>query len=105
MQMQANNEQLQDSAHQLVLFVSGGAPRSLRARSNLQGTLDRLGIDGEQVEVVDLLENPRAGIQYSVFAAPALLRNEPGSEPQLLYGDLADTTRLEQFLSDLAARD
>ncbi|PZA00522.1 hypothetical protein A6K26_003760 [Gammaproteobacteria bacterium 2W06] len=85
----------------LILFVTGDAPRSRRARANLASMLERLGRSDLSPQEIDLLDQPQAGLSYAVFATPSLLKREPGRDGALLYGDLSDSDRLERFLADL----
>ncbi len=85
----------------LILFVTGDAPRSRRARANLSNMLERLGRSDLTPREVDLLDQPQAGLSYSVFATPSLLKADQQSDGALLYGDLSDEQRLERFLADL----
>ncbi len=87
----------------LTLFVTGNAPRSLRARANLARMLERIGRSDLQPLEVDLLEQPEEGIAQSVFATPSLLKTNETGEVSMLYGDLSDEDVLRRFLSDLEA--
>lgn len=93
----------ESSFPQLMLFVTGGAPRSHRARANLSRALDELGLSDIEPLEVDLLEQPEQTITYSVFATPALLRVDEDGGVHVLYGDLTNETTLRNFLGDLAA--
>lgn len=83
----------------LILFVTGDAPRSRRARDNLARALDGLGTTARPREI-DLVEQPQACIRYGIFATPALLRVDDGGAPSVLYGDLSEEQRLRRFLAD-----
>ncbi|PPK51648.1 circadian clock KaiB family protein [Marinobacter persicus] len=85
----------------LLLFVTGTAPRSQRARVNLARMLEQVGRDDIQPHEIDLLEKPKEGVKHSVFATPALMKVGQGGDVSVLYGDLSETDRLQQFLSDL----
>jgi len=89
------------SDHQLLLFATGDAPRSQRARANLANALERVGLQGLEPEEVDLLQQSELAFQYGVFATPALALVTPKGRQQLLYGDLADEDRLFGFLAAL----
>ena len=86
----------------LMLFVTGNAPRSVRARKNLAAALDSLGLDSVEAMEIDLLARPEKTVAYSVFATPALLRMDEGGQMQVLYGDLSEDTKLREFLRDVA---
>lgn len=89
-----------ERAH-LILFVTGNAPRSRRARDNLARALEGLGTTARAHEI-DLIEQPQECIRYGIFATPALLRIDDGDgEPaSVLYGDLSEEQRLRRFLDD-----
>lgn len=85
-------------ASDLILFVTGDAPRSRRARANLRRILQDLGSDSAPREI-DLVEQPEQGLRYGIFASPALLRMDQ-SRPVILYGDLSEDSRLRHFLGN-----
>jgi len=84
----------------LILFHTGNAPRSRRARDNLAQALERLGLKSDVRDEVDLIVQPEQGVQYGVFATPALVRLVEGDPAAVLYGDLSDAPSLERFLTD-----
>lgn len=83
----------------LMLFVTGSAPRSQRARANVALMLDKLNCQDLQPFEIDLLEQPEQGIKHSVFATPSLLKVSTTGEVSMLYGDLSEEDRLSRFLS------
>ncbi|MDR9425152.1 MAG: circadian clock KaiB family protein [Marinobacter sp.] len=87
----------------LMLFVTGSAPRSQRARANITHMLECLNCQNIRPYEIDLLEQPEQGIKHSVFATPSLLKVSPTGEVSVLYGDLSEEDRLRRFLSDLNA--
>lgn len=86
----------------LILLVTGRAPRSQRARSNLAEALSTMGLERLQPMEIDLLEKPSETITYSVFATPALLRTNEDGDVSVIYGDLSEPEVLRGFLADLA---
>jgi circadian clock protein KaiB len=86
----------------LVLFVTGDAPRSRRARDNLARGLEAVGCGRDIVDEIDLIHSPSRAIEAGIFATPALLRAGADEQPAVLYGDLSDEARLQRFLADLA---
>lgn len=84
----------------LILFVTGDAPRTRRARRNLAAALSEAGLDGWPREI-DLLEEPRQALDFGMFATPALLRTGEQRPRAVLYGDLSDEATLSQFLGEL----
>jgi len=95
-------EQNEIGVPKLILFVTGDAPRSRRARENLTRALKAIGLSDLQPMEVDLLSEPQETITYSVFATPALLRTNDRGEVSVLYGDLADAPKLRDFVRDLS---
>jgi len=95
----------ESSVPRLILFVTGNAPRSRRARSNLASALNSLGHDSDAALEIDLLAQPEQTVAYSLFATPALLRTDDESgEIAVLYGDLSNDSKLLEFLRDLPNR-
>lgn len=84
----------------LVLLVTGAAPRSQRARGNLERALEAVGHADAHVEELDLLVHPDVALSYRVFATPALLWAEGDEARAVLYGDLSDRGALMGFLED-----
>jgi len=82
----------------LTLFVTGDAPRSRRARANLETALTTAGQSGAAVTEVDLLVEPQPALDHGIFATPALMLSTPGGETSVMYGDLSDAGRLRRFL-------
>ncbi|MBS3805505.1 MAG: hypothetical protein KGY54_13215 [Oleiphilaceae bacterium] len=91
----------ESSMPELMLFVTGTAPRSQRARANIARMLEHIHRTDIQPLEIDLLKQPEQGIKHSVFATPSLLRVSPTGEVSVLYGDLSEEDRLHRFLSDL----
>lgn len=90
------------AAERLILFVTGDAPRSRRARRNLTAALEALGVQTVAAQEIDLTAEPEQTLAYGVFATPALLKEGQGQGADVLYGDLSDRQALEQFLADFA---
>jgi circadian clock protein KaiB len=86
----------------LVLFVTGDAPRSARARGNLERALEGLDRESLVVEEVDLIQQPQRALDYGVFATPALALVTTEGAQQFLYGDLSDEASLHRFLEPVA---
>lgn len=84
---------------QLILFTTGDAPRSRRARANLADALRRCGRDPAATQEIDLVRNPAQTFAYGIFATPALLRVSDDAGPEVLYGDLSEPQALERFLA------
>jgi circadian clock protein KaiB len=82
----------EDVCH-LRLYVAGQSPKSLKALSNLQ-RLCAERLEGRyEIEVVDLVKNPRLAAGDEIIAIPTLVRRLP--EPmRKIIGDLSDAERV-----------
>lgn len=77
---------------QLRLYVAGQTPKSLAAFANLKRICDEY-LEGEfEIEVIDLLENPRLAKDDQIVAIPTLVRKLPVPIRKIV-GDLSDTER------------
>lgn len=101
--MNRSNQPVESSVPTLMLFVTGDAPRSVRAQANLAAALKKLGCESLTPLEIDLLEQPEQSVSYSVFATPALLRTKRDGKITTIYGDLSDESKLLDFLKPLAA--
>lgn len=87
--------------HRLILFVTGDAPRSQRARKNLADALGKQTTLTDTHQEVDLLQDPERALEHGVFATPALGLMTPEGRLHLLYGDLSDEASLNRFLAGM----
>jgi circadian clock protein KaiB len=85
----------------LTLFVTGDAPRSRRARANLDQALKSLGREHVKPMEIDLLQHPDQSERHSVFATPALVRMDRDGHKSILYGDLSEESKLNDFLEGI----
>lgn len=99
--MTASSDRAESQVPELILFVTGNAPRSRRARRNLAEVLESLDLESVEPLEIDLMEHPEHTVTYSVFATPALLRTDDTGDVQVLYGDLSDESKLSDFLDGL----
>lgn len=77
---------------QLRLYVAGQSPKSIRAFANLKQLCEEYMPGHFEIEVVDLIENPRLAKDHQIVAIPTLIRKLP--EPiRKIIGDLSDTER------------
>lgn len=77
----------------LRLYVAGQSPKSLKALSNLKRLCDTHLQSRYEIEVVDLIEQPRLATEDEIVALPTLVRRLP--EPvRKVIGDLSDTERV-----------
>jgi circadian clock protein KaiB len=78
---------------ELRLYVVDRSPKCVLAIENLRRTCEQHLAGRYQIEVVDLLENPRRAAEDQILAVPTLVRKLP--EPvRKVVGDLSDTDRL-----------
>jgi circadian clock protein KaiB len=86
-------EDAQAAACHLRLYVAGQSPKSLRALANLKRLCEE-HLDSEyELEVVDLLENPRLAAGDEIVAIPTLVRRLP-TPMRKIIGDLSDPERV-----------
>ena len=81
------------AALQLRLYVAGNAPNSLSAISNAQAICDKYFASGYELEIVDLLEQPRRGLADGIIVTPTLLKLSP-PPVQRAVGNLSDTKQV-----------
>lgn len=85
---------------QLRLYVAGRTPKSVTAFANLQRICEEYLAGEFEIEVIDLIENPRLARDDQIVAIPTLVRKLP--EPiRKIIGDLSNT---EQTLVGLQLR-
>ena len=77
---------------QLRLYVAGQTPKSVTAFANLKRICEEYLAGEFEIEVIDLLENPRLAQDDQIVAIPTLVRKLP--EPiRKIIGDLSDAER------------
>jgi circadian clock protein KaiB len=77
----------------LRLYVAGQTPKCMMAFVNLKKICEEHLAGKYQIEVIDLLENPRLASGDQILAIPTLVRKLP--EPvRKIIGDLSDTERV-----------
>jgi circadian clock protein KaiB len=82
----------EDFCH-LRLYVAGQSPKSLLALANLKRLCEEHLAFRYEIEVVDLLEQPRLAAGDEIIAIPTLVRRLP--EPmRKIIGDLSDSERV-----------
>jgi circadian clock protein KaiB len=85
-----------------TVYVAGSSPHSLNALANLRAFCSKHFEGAAQIEIVDILEEPRRGLADGVVLTPSVVRVSPG--PRLvLVGNLGDKRRLEAALTQNAA--
>ncbi|BBA34981.1 KaiB-like protein 1 [Methylocaldum marinum] len=77
----------------LRLYVAGRTPKCVTALENLNRFCAEYMAGRYEIEVVDLLENPRLAKDDQIIAIPTLVRKLP--EPlKKIIGNLSDTERM-----------
>ena len=77
---------------ELRLYVAGQTPKSLTAFANLKRLCEEHLAGEFEIEVIDLLENPRLAKDDQIVAIPTLVRKLPPPIRKII-GDLSDTER------------
>ena len=78
---------------QLRLYVAGHTAKSLAALENLRNICETHLAGRYDIEVIDLLVNPRLAAGDQILAVPTLVRKVP--EPmRKIIGDMSDTERI-----------
>ena len=76
----------------LRLYVAGQTPKSIRAFANLKELCEEHLKGRYQIEVIDLMENPKLARGDQIIAVPTLVRKLP--EPvRKIIGDLSNSQR------------
>jgi circadian clock protein KaiB len=77
----------------LRLYVAGQTPKSVAALRNLQSFCDEHLRDHYNIEVIDLLDDPKRARDDQIVAIPTLVRKLP--EPlRKIVGDLSNSERV-----------
>ncbi len=77
----------------LRLYVAGRSPKCVAALENLNRFCEQHMAGRYQIEVVDLLENPRLAKDDQIIAIPTLVRRLPQPLRKII-GNLSDTERM-----------
>ncbi|MEO5696842.1 MAG: circadian clock KaiB family protein [Burkholderiaceae bacterium] len=79
--------------YQLKLYVAGQTPKSMAAIENLRRVCESHLAGRYELEVIDLLTNPRLAAGDQILAVPTLVRKVP--EPiRKIIGDLSNEERV-----------
>jgi len=82
----------------LRLYVAGNAPNSLRAIANARTICDEHFDGCHELEIVDLLVDPRRALADGIIVTPTLLKLWP-LPMQRLIGNLSDTNQVRLALA------
>ena len=74
---------------QLRLYVAGQSPKSVTAFANLKRLCEEHLAGKFEIEVIDLIENPRLAKDDQIVAIPTLVRKlpQPGLRPSATVAD------------------
>ena len=82
-----------DGCWQLRLYIAGQTPKSAVALENLRRFCEEHMAGQYEIEVVDLVENPRLAKDDQIVAIPTLVRKLPQPLRRII-GTLSDTERM-----------
>src|SRR5215510_7074312 len=92
MNTRKNGHTHDDDKWELRLYTAGQTPRSLAAIKNLKKVCEEHLAGRYEIEVIDLLKNPRLAKDDQIVAIPTLVRKLPDPVRKII-GDLSDTER------------
>jgi circadian clock protein KaiB len=81
-----------DERWALRLYTAGQTPKSLAAIRNLKKVCEEHLPGRYEIEVIDLLQNPRLAKDHQIIAIPTLVRKLPDPIRKII-GDLSDVDR------------
>ena len=83
-----------DGGHyHLRLYVAGQTVKSLRATANLKRVCEEHLAGRYDIEVIDLMQNPKLAAGDQILAVPTLVRRLPAPLKRII-GDLSDTEKV-----------
>lgn len=77
------------------LYVAGDAPNSMRARTNLSAFCLTYLADRHEIEIVDLLRDPKRALTDNILMTPTLIKLAP-APAQRIIGTLSQAQPLLQ---------
>ena len=89
--------------YHLRLYVAGQTVKSLRAMANLKRVCEEHLAGRYDIEVIDLMQNPKLAAGDQILAVPTLVRRLPAPLKRII-GDLSDTEKVLVGL-DIRSRD
>ncbi len=84
---------IDDGHYHMRLYVAGHTAKSLAAISNLKRVCEEHLAGRYEIEVIDLVENPKLAAGDQILAIPTLVRRLPTPLKRII-GDLSDTERV-----------
>jgi circadian clock protein KaiB len=86
-----------NEAYVFRLYITGGAPSSVRAVANLYAICRRHYQGSHRIEVIDVLKDPMCAFADQVVVTPALVQTSPAPGQQII-GDLSDEAEVLRAL-------
>ena len=74
---------------QFRLYVAGSAQNSAQAVANLSELCHEHLEDRHEIEIVDVLREPRRALDEGIFMTPTLLKLAPSPAPRRIVGTLS----------------
>lgn len=78
---------------QLILYIAGNTPKSVRAVSNIEKLAEKYLPGNCTIEIIDLLQNPHLAETDQILAVPTLVRRYPGPVHKII-GDLSNEEKV-----------
>jgi circadian clock protein KaiB len=88
----AGEQDASDQQWELRLYTAGQTPKSIAAFNNLKRICEEYMPGRYEIEVIDLMQNPRLAKEDQIVAVPTLVRKLPQPLRKII-GDLSDTER------------
>lgn len=85
------------------LYIAGEAPNSLQAMANLTQLCDTHLPERHEIEIVDVLLDPKRALKESIFMTPTLVTESPYPGHRIV-GTLSNTEPILQILGLGAAQ-
>lgn len=83
----------QEAEWQLILYIAGQTPKSIKALSNIKKYAEEYLKGIYSIEIIDLLVNPQLAEGDQILAVPTLVRKFP--EPiRKIIGDLSNEEKV-----------
>ena len=79
--------------YHLRLYVAGQTAKSMRATANLKKVCEEHLAGRYDIEIIDLIQNPKLAAGDQILALPTLVRRLPAPLKRII-GDLSDTEKV-----------
>jgi len=88
-----DDSDLAPDCYRLRLYVAGETTKSLTAMANLKRVCEEHLAGRYEIEIIDLLKNPKAAATDQILAIPTLVRRLPAPLKRVI-GDLSNTEKV-----------